>query len=148
MLWVGQQKIYLGIRLDGKKLNQRDSFVYLGGAVCGDGSRETEIRRRIQAGVSVWRKVKGVTGDRHISRKLKAKVLSSCITPTYLYGLETMVMTENQQEKLHVFENNWMRRIAEEVKRKDMRRMEELREETCVRESLTKKLVRSRLTGA
>ena len=32
------------------ELNQRDSFVYLGGAVCGDGRLETEIRRRIQAG--------------------------------------------------------------------------------------------------
>ena len=42
-------------------------------------------------------------GDRHVSRKLKGKVLSSCITPAYL---ETMVMTEKQQEKLQVCENN------------------------------------------
>ena len=39
VLWVEQQKNYLNIRLDGKKLNQRDSFAYLGGAVCGtDGN--------------------------------------------------------------------------------------------------------------
>ena len=31
----------LDIRLDGKKLNQRNSFVYLGGAVCGDGGTGT-----------------------------------------------------------------------------------------------------------
>ena len=37
--------------------------------------------RRIQAGA---RKVEGVMGDRHISRKLKGKVFSSCITPAYL----------------------------------------------------------------
>ena len=42
-----------------------------------------------------WRKVEGVMGDRHISRKLKGKVLNSCITPAYLYGLEAMAMTEN-----------------------------------------------------
>ena len=36
MLWVGQQKKDLDIGLEGKKLNQRDSFVYLGRAVCGD----------------------------------------------------------------------------------------------------------------
>ena len=40
MLWVGQQKKELDIRLDGKKLNQRDFFVYLGGAVCGDGNSQ------------------------------------------------------------------------------------------------------------
>ena len=75
MLWVGQQKKDLDIRPDGKKLNQRDSFVYLGGAVCGDSCMETEIRRRVQVGVSAWRKMEGMTGDRHIS-------LNSCITPS------------------------------------------------------------------
>ena len=80
MLWVGQQKKYLDIRLDGKKLKQRDSFVYLGGAVCGDSGTEMEICRTIQAGASAWRKVEGVMGDRHTSRKLKGNVLSSCIT--------------------------------------------------------------------
>ena len=37
------------------KLNQRDSFVYLGGAVCGDGGTEMEIHRRLQAGASAWK---------------------------------------------------------------------------------------------
>ena len=47
VLWVRQQKKDLDIKLEGKKLNQRDSFVYLSGAVSGDGSTEKEIRRRI-----------------------------------------------------------------------------------------------------
>ena len=131
MLWVGQQKKDLDIRLDGKKLNQRDSLVCLGGAVCGDSGTETEIRR-IQAGASAWRKVEGEMGDRHISGKLKGKVLNSCTTPVYLYGLETMAMTEKQQERLELYENNWVGRIAG-VKRIDKRRMEELREEAGVR---------------
>ena len=41
--------------------------MYLDGAVCGDGSTETEIHRRIQTRASAWRKVEGVMGDRHIS---------------------------------------------------------------------------------
>ena len=147
VLWVEQQKKDLDIRLDGKKLNQGDSFVYLGGVVCEDGSTETEIRRRVQAGVSAWRKVDGVMGDRHISRKLKRKVFNSCITQAYQYGLETMAMIEKQQERLQVGENNWVRRIAG-VKRIDKRRMEELREEVGLKESFTKKLVMSRLRWA
>ena len=69
--------------------------------------------------------------DRHISRKLKGKVLNSCLTPAY--GLEAMA---EQQERLRVCENNWVRRIAG-VKRIDKRRMEELRERgsRCERES-------------
>ena len=47
------------------------------------------------------------TGDgRHISRKLKGKVLNSCITPAYLYGLETMAMTETQQVRQQVCKKN------------------------------------------
>ena len=90
---------------------------------------KTEIRRRVQAGASAWRKVEGVVGNRHISRKLKGK-----ITPAYLYGLEAVTMTEKQQERLLVCENNWVRRIVG-VKRIDKQRMEELTEEVGVRES-------------
>ena len=50
------------MRLEGT-LNQLDSFVYLGGAVCGNGGTETEIRRRIQAESNAWRKVEEVMGD-------------------------------------------------------------------------------------
>ena len=40
MLQIGHQGEELDIELEGKKLTQVDSFVYLGGAVCGD--RKTE----------------------------------------------------------------------------------------------------------
>ena len=51
VLHIGHQREELDIELEGKKLTQRDSFVYLGGAVCGDGKTEREVRRRVQA----WR---------------------------------------------------------------------------------------------
>ena len=66
VLWVGQQKKDFDMKLDRKKLNQRDNFVYLAGTVCGDGSTETDIRRRVQAGTSAWRKVEGVMGGTYL----------------------------------------------------------------------------------
>ena len=77
---------------------QRDSFVYLGEAICGDGNSDTKIRRRMTA--NVRRKVKGVTGDRWILHKLKVRVLTLCVTQAYMYGLEMMALTEKQQEKV------------------------------------------------
>ena len=71
----------------------------------------------------------GVRGDLDISR------------------LETMAMTEKQQQKLQFCENNWVKRKAG-VKRIDKRRMEEMRKEVGGRESLTRKLVRTRLKWA
>ena len=62
-------------------------------------------------------------------------------------GLETTALTEKQQGKLQVCENNWIRRITR-VKRANKRRMDELRVEVGVKESVKKKLVRSRLTLA
>ena len=46
VLHIGHQREELFIELDGKKLTQGNSFVYLGGAVCGDGMMEREARRR------------------------------------------------------------------------------------------------------
>ena len=46
VLHIGHQTVELDIELEGKKLTQGDSFVYLGGAVCGDGKTKRGVRRR------------------------------------------------------------------------------------------------------
>ena len=75
VLHIGHQKEELDIELEGKKLTQGDSSVYLGGAVCEDGKTEREVRRRVQAGANAWRAVEGVMADRRISKRLKGKVI-------------------------------------------------------------------------
>ena len=52
VLRIGHEREALDIELEGKKLTQRDSSVYPGGAVCGDGKTEREVRRRVQAGAN------------------------------------------------------------------------------------------------
>ena len=59
VLHIGHQREELDIELDGKKLTQGDSFVYLGGAVGGDGKTDREVRRRAQAGANAWRAAEG-----------------------------------------------------------------------------------------
>ena len=56
-----------------------------------DGERG--VRRRVQAGTNAWRAVEGVMGDRRISKRLKGKVMSTCVTPACLYGTETLATT-------------------------------------------------------
>ena len=68
VLHIGHQREELDIELEGKKLTQRVSFVYIGGAVCGDGKTEREVRRRVQAGANAWRAVEGLMTDRRISK--------------------------------------------------------------------------------
>ena len=59
VLHICHQIEELDIELDVKKLTQRDSVVYIGGAVCGDGKTEIEVRRRVQAEANAWTAVEG-----------------------------------------------------------------------------------------
>ena len=56
----------LEIYLDGKKLKQGGSFVYLERCV-GMGISTPKLRRRMRAGANAWRKVEGAMRDRCIS---------------------------------------------------------------------------------
>ena len=112
-----------------------------------NGRVDVEVRRRIQAGTNAWRNVEGVMGNRKISRKLKGKVLDSCVVPASTYGLETLALSELHQHKLQVCENNWIRRIAG-VRRVERRRMKDLLEDAgtkACRPYIVGKIVKSRM---
>ena len=108
VMWAGKQRGDLNIMLEGKDIKQVNNFVYLGGNICENRRVDVEVRRRIQAGANAWRNVEGVMVDRKISRKLKGKVLDSCVVPASAYGLETLALSELHQHKLQVCENNWI----------------------------------------
>ena len=52
------------------------------------------------------------------------------VTPACRYGLETVALTE-QQQQLQVCENNWVRQIKR-TKKVDKRRMNDLRKEVGI----------------
>ena len=145
VLHIGHQREELDIELEGKKLTQRDSFVYLGGAVCGDGKMEREVRRRVQAGANAWRAVEGLMTDRRISKRLKGKVMSTCVTRACLYGTETLALTELQQQRLQVCENNLVQKIAR-VTRADRRRMVEFKGTDCSAEEFDRETGEEQIT--
>ena len=66
--------------------------------------------------------------DRKLKKQLKGKVLEACVVPSCIYGLGTLALTERQEEKMQIAENNWVRRICK-VTQEDRRKMKELREE-------------------
>ena len=90
----------LNTRLEGKDIKQVKNVVYLGGNISENGRVEVRVGRRIQAGANAWRHVEGVFIDRKTSRKLKGKVLDSCVVPASTYGLETLALFERQHHKL------------------------------------------------
>ena len=147
VMWVGKQREELNIVLEGKEIKQVNNFVYLGGNISENGRVDVEVRRRIQAGANAWRNVEGVMVDRKISRKLKWKVLDSCVVPASTYDLDTLALSELHQHKLYVCLNNWIRRIPG-VKRVKRRRMNDLREEVGTNACIVGNIVKSRMKWA
>ena len=143
VLHIGHQREELDIELDGKKLTQGDSFVYLGGAVCGDGKTEREVRRRVQTGANAWRAVE--PADLQKSNKGQGHE-DVCHTgmPVRNGNIGTDRTTVTKAASVRKQLRYWVRKIAR-VTRADRRRMVELREETGVQRSLIERLVRSRL---
>ena len=144
---ICEQEVGLHVVIDGKTIKQVNSFVYLGGTVCEDGGSSKEIQRRVQAGAAAWRRVEGIMWDRKLKKQLKGKVLEACVVPACIYGLGTLALTERQEEKIQIAENNWVRRICK-VTQEDRRKMKELREEIGMKKHLKMKVAGSRMRWA
>ena len=81
--------------------------------------------------------------DRRISKRLNGKVMSTCVTPTCMYGTETLAMTELQQQRLQVCE----KQLGTKNSKSNDGRQEKNGggEETGVQRSLSERLLRTRL---
>ena len=76
------------VKLDGEVIKSVDGFKYLGSTITADGSEDSEVTRRIQAGWKNWREVSGVLCDRRMPVKLKGKVYKTVVRPAMMYGME------------------------------------------------------------
>ena len=79
-------------------------------------------------------------GDRRKARKLRGKVLSSCVTRVCINALETMALTETIEVGQGLIKLKNLVRIIVGVKRVDKRRMDEMRVEIGVKESVKTKV--------
>ena len=66
------------LKLQEEKVKREKNFKYLGSTVSSDGRCEEELRRRIQAGWTSWKKVSGILCDRKLSARVKGKMYKEC----------------------------------------------------------------------
>ncbi|KAI5099061.1 hypothetical protein C0J45_11200, partial [Silurus meridionalis] len=81
-----------------------DEFRYLGSKVRSNGECVREVKKRVQAGWSGWRRVAGVVCDRRVFARVKGKINRTVVRPAMLYGLETMALSKRQEVELKVAE--------------------------------------------
>ena len=130
-------------RMQGILLPRAEEFKYLGATVQEDGGCGSEVKRRVQAGWTGWRKMSGILCDRKVSARLKGKVYNTAVRPAMLYSMETVALTKRQEATLEVAELR-MLRFAMGVTRLDKIRNEYIRGTAGV-ERLGNKLTEGRL---
>ncbi|KAI5612981.1 hypothetical protein C0J50_4223 [Silurus asotus] len=102
-----------GVRLQGEEV-EKVEFRYLGSAVQSNGECVREVKKRVQAGWSGWRRViAGVICDRRVSVRVKGKVYRTVVRPEMLYGLETVALSKRQEVELEVAELKMLRCLLE-----------------------------------
>ena len=81
------------MKLQDVELPKETELKYFGSTVQSSENHGWEIKKRVIAIWSRWRKVTGATCDRRVSAKVKGKAYEFVIRPALLYGLETVPLT-------------------------------------------------------
>ena len=79
-----------------------EDFKYLSSTVQSNGECGREVKKRVQAGWSGWRRMSGVICDRRVPARVKGKVYNVALRPAMLYGLETAALTKRQEGEMEV----------------------------------------------
>ena len=129
----------LNLSLNGRTLEQVDSFKYLGSKVCKDGSVKGEVNHRLSEGAKVWGALGKVCKVRTVGLKAKKNMYESIVIPIVTYGAETWSMSVNERKRLDVMEMKCLRSMCG-VSILDRVRNEEVREKVQLNEKLSERI--------
>jgi len=114
------------VTIEGVKVQQKETFRYLGSYMQSNGDIDDDISHRIQAGWVKWRSASGVLCDKKIPFALKGKFYKSTVRPALLYGVECWPVKVSQVRRMLVAEMRMLRWMCG-VSRKDRIRNEVVR---------------------
>jgi hypothetical protein len=98
------------LNIDGKEIQQIDSFTYIGSIVTGDGGSEdvrVQIRKENGAFIQLYR----IWKSKIISKKTRIHIFSSNVKSVLLYACETWKVTQQISKSMQIFVNRCLRCI-------------------------------------
>jgi hypothetical protein len=128
--------------IDGERIEEVDSFVYLGSLINNKGSTTQELRRRLAIGREAVQKLATIWKSRGVTITMKVRVLQAIVFPAALYGCEAWALTPTDQRRLDAFEMwcyrrllriSWMERCTNE------RVLERIGSDLVLRKAMTKR---------
>ena len=117
--------------VDGRKIEEVDSYVYLGQMVTKNHDQIQEMKRRIGQEWIAFCKMDNIMRDKNVPMRLKRKAFSECILPVMTYGCETWYLSNTQLEKLNITQRK-IERIMMGVTLKDRKSREWIRRKSGV----------------
>ena len=104
----------VNITIDGQRIEQVESFKYLGSIISEDGRCLTDVKTRIALAKDAFNKRKEFL-TKGLSRALKKRMVKVLIWPVVLYGCETWTLLTPEINKLKALEM-WLWRRLEGIK--------------------------------
>lgn len=99
------------IVMNGQKLEEVNSFKYLGATLTRDGCCTAEIRIRIGMATSAMSRLDRIWRSNSISFSTKHRLYKSLVVSILLYGCETWTLLAATEKKLQAFENKCLRKL-------------------------------------
>ncbi|VDP18325.1 unnamed protein product [Schistosoma margrebowiei] len=99
------------ITLDGKTLEDVESFTYLGSIIDEQGGSDADVKARIGKARTAFLQLKNIWNSKQLSTNIKVRIFNTNVKAVLLYGAETWRTTTTIIKKAQVFINSCLRRI-------------------------------------
>ena len=139
VMHIGKDNKSLNLKINGKNIEQVETFKYLGVLINRTGTDELEIQKRLHSTSKLYFILKNtIIGKKEISHKTKITVYKTIYRPTLMFGSESWTLNESQKSRIQAMEMRYLRKVKGKT-RMDKIRNEKIREDLEV-ESVTDKL--------
>ena len=99
------------VEINGKIIEDVNTFVYLGATINTSGGADEDIRRRLGLARLAFHTLTKIWTSNQINRKTKLKIYHSNVLSVLLYGAETWKMTKGDEKILDTFLHKCLRKI-------------------------------------
>ena len=132
------------IVIDGEKVEEVKEFVYLGSKFTKDGTCESDIERRVNAGNMVNGALHTFMNSQKVSQKARLAVHRGVLVPTLIYGSESWVWQKKHKSKINAVEMRALRSMSG-IKLSDRVNNSIIREQCGVKEDVVTKIEKGML---
>lgn len=110
------------IEINGQRIEQVQSFKYLGTIIEESGRLDKEMDERMGKAGRIYNTMRSTfLGKREIPKDVKTEVVKKVVRPTILYGSETWTLYEKNISRINAMEMRFLRKIEGKTRRDKIR---------------------------